>query len=134
MGGGGTLITQNVRFVTHDGSINIVRRLDEKYKDLMKFGRIEIGENCFIGANSTIMPNVRIGNNSVVAACSCVTKDIPVGEVWGGVLAKRICTVYEYADKLLGIGQLYLGTGITEKSGTQKEVSEAASDAYCNSR
>lgn len=76
------LITQNVRFVTHDGSINIVRRLDEKYKDLMKFGRIEIGENCFIGANSTIMPNVRIGNNSVVTACSCVTKDIPEGEVW----------------------------------------------------
>lgn len=56
----------------------------------MKFGRIEIGENCFIGANSTIMPNVRIDNNSVVAACSCVTKDIPGGEVWGGVPAKRI--------------------------------------------
>lgn len=79
------LITQNVRFHTHDGSVNMVRRLGEKYKDIMKFGRISVGDHVFIGANVQIMPSVRIGSRAIVAAGSCVTKDIPAGEVWGGV-------------------------------------------------
>jgi acetyltransferase-like isoleucine patch superfamily enzyme len=36
-----------------------------------------IGENCFIGARSIIMPGVRIGNGSIVGAGSVVTKDVP---------------------------------------------------------
>lgn len=78
------LITQNVRFMTHDGSVNIIRRLGTKYSKIEKFGKILVGENCFIGANSMVMPSVQIGANSIIAACSCVTKDVPTGEVWGG--------------------------------------------------
>ncbi len=36
-----------------------------------------IGDDCWIGANSTILPGVTIGDNVVVAAGSIVTKDIP---------------------------------------------------------
>lgn len=70
-------------FVTHDGAIGVIRR-EDKYKDVIKFGRITVGENVFIGARSTILPGVTIGNGSVVAAGSVVSKSIPSGEVWGG--------------------------------------------------
>lgn len=84
--GSKTRITNEVAFVTHDGAIVNVRRagLSEKYKNVVKFGEIHVGDNCFIGTRSTILPDVTIGNNSIVGACSLVTKDIPPNEVWGG--------------------------------------------------
>ena len=53
-------------------------------KGTLKFGRIRIGNNCFIGARSTILPGVTIGDNSIVAVGAVVNKSIPSGEVWGG--------------------------------------------------
>lgn len=52
--------------------------------------RIEIGENVWIGSNSTILAGVRIGNNAVIAAGSVVTKDVESNTVAGGVPAKFI--------------------------------------------
>jgi maltose O-acetyltransferase len=43
-----------------------------------------------IGANSIILPNVRIGNNVVIAAGAIVSKDIPDNCVAGGVPARMI--------------------------------------------
>ena len=53
-----------------------------------KQGPVKLMKNCRIGTHSTIMPNVTIGKNSVVAAYSFVTKDIPDNEIWIGVPAK----------------------------------------------
>jgi acetyltransferase-like isoleucine patch superfamily enzyme len=88
----------HVVFITHDGATWCFRDTDE-YKGVIKYGRIRIGDNCFIGAHSMILPGVTIGNNSIVAAGSIVTKSIPTGEVWGGVPAKYIMKTKEYADK-----------------------------------
>lgn len=49
-----------------------------------------IEDNVFIGMNSIILKGVTIGNDSVIAAGSVVTKDIPSGEVWGGNPARYI--------------------------------------------
>ncbi len=87
-------------FVTHDGATWVFRQ-EERYKDIIKFGRIKIGDDCFIGARSTILPGVTIGNRSIVATGAVVTKSIPSGEVWGGVPARFIMTVDEYAAKCL---------------------------------
>ncbi len=122
------LITQNVRFLNHDGSVNMVRRLDEKYKDVLKFGKIVVGSNVFIGANSIIMPNVSVGSNAIIAACSCVTKDIPSGEVWGGVPAKKIGTIEDYAEKLLAIRSEYPSEHTTNMS--KKELSTLVAEVY----
>lgn len=95
-----TEISFDCVFITHDGATWCFRN-DEKYKNVIKFGKIKIGNNCFIGARSMIMPGVTIGDNSIVAAGALVTKNIPSGEVWGGVPAHFITTTEQYADKCL---------------------------------
>lgn len=45
---------------------------------------IRICRNVWIGAGSTILPGVTVGENAVVGAGSVVTKDIPANEIWVG--------------------------------------------------
>lgn len=51
---------------------------------------ISIGNDVWIGARVTILPGVKIGNGSVVAAGSIVNKDVPEYTVVGGSPAKTI--------------------------------------------
>ena len=51
---------------------------------------IHIKKNAWIGANATILHGVTIGENSVVAAGSVVSKDVPDNVVVGGTPAKII--------------------------------------------
>jgi len=51
---------------------------------------ILIKKNAWIGANSTILPGVTIGENAVVAAGAVVSKDVPDNFVVGGIPAKII--------------------------------------------
>ncbi|PEC21096.1 acyltransferase [Bacillus cereus] len=51
---------------------------------------ILIGDNVWIGRQCIILPGVKIGNNSVIASGSVVTKDIPNNVLVAGVPAKII--------------------------------------------
>ena len=51
---------------------------------------ITIGNNVWVAANVTICGGVHIGDNSVIAAGSVVTKDIPSNVIAGGVPCKVI--------------------------------------------
>ncbi|RZD46625.1 MAG: acetyltransferase [Thaumarchaeota archaeon] len=53
-----------------------------------KQGLVILKKNCKIGTHSTIMPNVTIGQNSIVAAYSFVTDDVPENQLWAGIPAK----------------------------------------------
>lgn len=53
---------------------------------------ISIGENCWIGSNVRICKGVTIGENSVVAANSVVTKDVPANCIAAGNPAKIVKT------------------------------------------
>lgn len=53
-------------------------------------GKVIIGDNVFIGANSLIVKSCKIGNNVVIAAGSVVTADVPDNWIVGGVPAKKI--------------------------------------------
>ena len=55
-----------------------------------KTGAVVIGKNAKIGSHSTIMPNVTIGENSIIGAYSFVNKDIPANVIAYGVPAKVI--------------------------------------------
>ncbi|MHA7646457.1 acyltransferase [Nitrosopumilus sp. S4] len=55
-----------------------------------KQGNVILKKNCKIGTHSTIMPNVTIGENSIIASYSFVTKNIPKNQIWGGIPAKPL--------------------------------------------
>ena len=57
--------------------------------DTTKTGVI-IGTNVWVGANCTLVAGTRIGDNSVIAAGSVVSGDVPANEIWGGVPARFI--------------------------------------------
>lgn len=91
----GTTVAGNVKFVTHDNSISKVL---PNTSDL--FGKIIIGENCFIGACSVIMYGVTIADNVIVAAGSVVVKSIPESNVIvAGNPARVISTWAKFAEK-----------------------------------
>jgi acetyltransferase-like isoleucine patch superfamily enzyme len=55
-----------------------------------QLGDVTIGARASIGANCTILPGVSIGEDAVVGAMSLVNRDVPPGEFWAGVPARRI--------------------------------------------
>ncbi|MGU3432746.1 acyltransferase [Actinomycetes bacterium M1A6_2h] len=80
--GANTWLAFNVVVLTHD-------RVRGLYLDT------EIGENCFIGGNSIILPGVKIGNGCVVGAGSVVVRDVESGSIVAGNPAKVIKTGME---------------------------------------
>ncbi len=80
------LITDN----SH-GQINI-EELDiaPNKRALFSSGPVIIEDNVWIGEKASIMPNVRVGKGSIIAANSVVTKDIPAYCLAAGVPAKII--------------------------------------------
>lgn len=104
--GNNVTISVDVTLLTHDASIGpIVGR--DVFSDMV--GPIKIGDNCFIGANTIILPGVTIPSNTIVAAGSVVTKTInspikdgvnnSVGIVIGGNPAKMICRTEDFLNK-----------------------------------
>lgn len=51
-----------------------------------------LGRNCWIGSDVRIQKGVTIGDNSVIAACSVVTKDVPANCIVAGNPAKIVKT------------------------------------------
>ncbi|MBN6515107.1 acyltransferase [Acinetobacter pittii] len=105
--GNNVYITSGCQFVTHDGGTLILRQRDPK---LEITSPIKIGNNVYIGINSTILPGVEIGDNVIVGAGSIVTKSLESNNVYAGIPAKKIKTLDEYYHKLkensLEIGHL----------------------------
>lgn len=62
-----------------------------------------IEDNVLIGANAVILEGVRVGKNSVVAAGSIVTENVPENCVVAGVPARIIKSVAEVDDKKISI-------------------------------
>ena len=93
--GSNTTVSVDVKFVTHDNSISKVL---PDASDL--FGRIRIGDNCFIGESSVIMYGVTLADNIIVAAGSVVTRSFDESNVIiGGNPARRISTWESFAEK-----------------------------------
>ncbi len=68
---------------------------DHDIQDPIFIGRtakVVIEDYVFIGSRATILPGIIIGKGAVVAACACVTKDVPPYTVVGGVPAQILKT------------------------------------------
>jgi hypothetical protein len=94
-------ITRGVTILTHGYDWSVLKG---KYGTVLgSFGRVKIGNNVFIGMNTTILKGVNIGNNVVIGACSLVNKDIPDDCVAVGNPAKVIMTIEEFYKKRLNV-------------------------------
>ncbi|GGD78141.1 acyltransferase [Paenibacillus nasutitermitis] len=91
--GDNVTIAPQAYLLAHDASTK--RRLN-----YAKVGSIVIEDNVFIGARAIVMPGVTIGQSSIVAAGSVVTKSVPEGCVVAGNPARLIMKVEEYLDKM----------------------------------
>jgi acetyltransferase-like isoleucine patch superfamily enzyme len=79
----GVTIEDNVQIGSHC-SIYSISTIDNKN------GPVVLEHNCKIGTHSVVMPNVKIGRNSVVGAFSFVVRDIPESVIAFGVPARVV--------------------------------------------
>lgn len=85
-------IAPRVHILCHDAST-------KQFLNYTKIGRVNIGDNVFIGAESVILPGVTIGSNVIIGANSTVTQDIPENSVAVGSPARVICSLDAYLQK-----------------------------------
>lgn len=86
--GNDVLIASGVQLVTVN---HVFERTDIPIRTQGEtISRIEIGDDVWIGTNVIILPGVKIGSHSVIAAGAVVTRDVPEWAVIGGIPAKII--------------------------------------------
>lgn len=67
------------------------------YKKYVSTQKVSIGSNCWLGANCVILPGVSLGDHTVVAAGSVVSKSFTEGNLLiGGVPAKILKKLNNY--------------------------------------
>lgn len=98
------VIANRTSFLTHDGAIQVPlikfgARFDNVYSKRSRFGRITIGNNCFIGYGAILLPDTTIGNNTIVAAGSVVRGNFPNNVVIGGNPGKILQHLEEYESR-----------------------------------
>lgn len=89
---GNNVTITNATILTHDAST-------KKTLGYSKIGRVDIGNDVFIGYGAIVLPNTRIGNRVIVGAGTVVAKDIPDNSVVAGNPMRIICTFDEYMAK-----------------------------------
>ena len=72
-----SVITFGAAILTHDYVNNVNRD-------------VRIGDNCFIGAHSIVLPGVTIGDGCIVAAGSVVARNVPAGSLVAGNPARIV--------------------------------------------
>lgn len=90
--GNNVTMAPRVHILAHDAST-------KTFLGYTKIGRVNIGNNVFIGAESVVLPNVTIGDNVIIGANSTVSKDVPANSVVAGSPAKIICSLDDYLKK-----------------------------------
>lgn len=90
-------ITTGVIILAHDYSISVARRVFGEF--IGGTAPTKIGDNCFLGMNSIILPGSTIGNNCIVGAGSVVGGGFPDNVVIAGNPARVVCTLNEYYQK-----------------------------------
>lgn len=89
----GCLLGDNV-FIAPNSTL-----LNDKYPKSSLMTPPIIKDNAIIGGGVTILPNVTIGEKSVIGGGSVVTNDVPPRTVSTGVPAKKIMPLKEYEAK-----------------------------------
>lgn len=115
-------IARNVDFCTHDIMHTVFNRMGQgrmaggeadvgdrksvtglgditQHRFSERIGCIEILDNVFVGSNSVILYNTRIGPNVVIASGSVIVKDCEPNSVYAGVPARKVGNLDEFIMK-----------------------------------
>lgn len=90
--GNNVTIAPNVHILAHDASMYSIL-------GYTKLGKVEIGNNVFIGAGSIILPGVKIGDDSIIGAGSVITKSVEPGLIVAGNPMRVLGTYEDFKNK-----------------------------------
>lgn len=94
--GDGVIVSGEVMFVTHDGAVFTAL---ERFPSVNgHYGRIRIGNECFLGIRAIILPGVELGDNCLVAAGAVVMDSFGPNSVIAGNPAKYVCPTSIYLE------------------------------------
>ena len=94
--GAGCLFSKNVTVLSSTHQIYGGSSIRENDAQFLKNARnplnqhVHIGDDCWLGINTVILPGITLGKGTVVGANSVVTKSYPEYSILGGVPAKLI--------------------------------------------
>ena len=113
---------QGVLLITHDGASRLFRdRLPGMNPFGNRFGTIVIRDNCFVGNNAILLPDIEIGPDSVIGAGSVVTKTVPPRTIVAGNPARPIKTLDEY---IKSYPQRMIPLGATNREALRQELTK----------
>lgn len=101
------VISAGVRLITHSVAHVVFNREENTNKYLCRYGKIEIEDNVYVGADAIIQFDVTIGERCIIAAGSVVTKDVQANSVVVGLPAKTISTYEEAKSKALNYSKQF---------------------------
>lgn len=73
--------------VTHD---NVVGDFATLCAGVSLAGGVTVGSAAYLGTNASVRQNLHVGNDSTLGMGSSLLTDLPDGETWGGVPARRL--------------------------------------------
>jgi UDP-3-O-[3-hydroxymyristoyl] glucosamine N-acyltransferase len=83
----------------HDGSVNMINAAYGLHLD--RVGKIDIGDDVFIGHGAIVLPGVTIGSRVVIGAGAVVARDVPPNSVMVGSPARRVSSLDDLAARYL---------------------------------
>lgn len=92
---GGIVIEDHVLIGPMCRIITVNHLVEPKRRRGISVSSVKIEENAWLGANVTVLPGVTVGKNSIVAADSTVTKDVPENVIVAGTPAKIVKEIKE---------------------------------------
>jgi maltose O-acetyltransferase len=130
-------ISSYVRMLTHDDRMRI-------QTGFTRIAPVEIGDRVFVGVGSTIVPGTRIGADSIVAAGSVVSGEVPPGSLVAGHPGRVVAPVtrlHAWQRRARANAPVWQmegwtqGRGITdERKATQREALANVREGYAHPR
>ncbi len=86
------LLAQGVSLIAANHVIRAGARFQDLPVDATRTG-VTLEDNVWVGCQVIVLPGCTVGAGSVIGAGSVVTRDVPPGEVWAGVPARRLRSI-----------------------------------------